>query len=131
MLTTFQWIGLLSILAATFAGGFLPLMRRSKARVTRSMALGEAFTAGVFLALSLTLMLPSAFHLLGKALPGLDYPIASVVAIGAFLRIRHGPTLRRIDIIDGHQEACPHPPFHQRRAEEVLSGMRRDQYKGA
>jgi zinc transporter ZupT len=85
MLTTFQWIGLLSILAATFAGGFLPLMRRSKAGVRRGMALGEAFTAGVFLALALTLMLPSASHLLDKAFPGVDYPIASGVAIGAFL----------------------------------------------
>lgn len=85
MLTTFQWIGLLSILAATFAGGFHPLFRQSQAREAKGVALGEAFTVGVFLALSLTLMLPSAAHLFGTAFPGVEYPLASVVAIGAFL----------------------------------------------
>ena len=47
--------------------------------------MGQAFSAGVFLALSLTMMLPSAFHLFSHAFPGLDFPLASVIAISAFL----------------------------------------------
>ncbi len=85
MLTTFQWISLISILLVTFSGGYFPLFYREKAKRARGFPLGEAFTAGVFLALSLTLMLPSASHLLGNAFPDADYPIASIIVIAAFL----------------------------------------------
>lgn len=47
--------------------------------------MGEAFTSGVFLALALTMMLPSAFHVLGKALPELNFPLAALIAVVAFL----------------------------------------------
>jgi len=85
MLTLFQWLCLLGILAAAFAGGLYPLLRPVKARDVKALPLGEAFTAGVFLALALTMMLPSAFHVLGNAFPALNFPLASLIAVAAFL----------------------------------------------
>lgn len=85
MLTGFQWFSLLIILVGTFAGGFLPLFHPERARQLRGFPMGQAFAAGVFLALSLTMMLPSAFHLFSRAFPELDYPVASVIAILSFL----------------------------------------------
>jgi zinc transporter 1/2/3 len=85
MLTNFQWFSLITILLATYAGGFYPLLRQQKAKQSDGFPLGQAFTSGVFLALSLTLMFPSALHLLNKAFSDLDYPVASIVAISAFL----------------------------------------------
>ena len=85
MLTTFQWISLISILFVTFAGGYFPLFNQEKAKRAKGFPSGESFTAGVFLALSLILMFPSASHLLGKAFPDVDYPIASVILIAVFL----------------------------------------------
>jgi len=85
MLTNFQWFSLITILLATYAGGFFPLYRQQKAKKSDGFPLGQAFTSGVFLALSLTLMLPSSLHLLNKAFPSVDYPVASIIAIAAFL----------------------------------------------
>ncbi len=85
MLDLFQWMCLLGILAAALAGGLYPLLRPARARDIEGFPLGEAFTSGVFLALALTMMLPSAFHVLGKAFPELDFPLASLIAICAFL----------------------------------------------
>ena len=73
------------LLAGTFAGGFMPLFHPEKARQLRGFPLGQAFSSGVFLALSLTMMLPSAFHLFSHPFPELDYPLASAIAILAFL----------------------------------------------
>jgi zinc transporter 1/2/3 len=85
MLTLIQWFYLICIVLITFAGGYIPLFRQEKAKRKEGFPQGEAFTAGIFLALCLTLMLPSAFHLLQKAFPDLDYPIASLIAILVFL----------------------------------------------
>lgn len=85
MLTTFQWISLISILLVTFAGGYFPLFHQKRARRAKGFPFGEVFTAGVFLALSVTLMLPSASHLFNKAFPEVDYPIASILLVAAFL----------------------------------------------
>ncbi len=85
MLTPFQWISLVSVLLIAFAGGYLPLFRPDRARQASGFPLGQAFAVGVFLALSLTIMLPSAFQLLHKAFPNVDYPLASGIAITAFL----------------------------------------------
>ncbi len=87
MLTTFQWISLVSILIATLAGGYYPLFNRQKARDKKGLPLAEAFTAGVFVALSLTLMLPSSLHVLGKAYAGFDFPTGSLIAILAFMTL--------------------------------------------
>lgn len=85
MLTGLQWFYLICILLITFAGGYVPLFRQDKAKRDEGFPSGQAFTVGVFLSLSLTLMLPSAFHLLQQAFPGVDYPIASIIAIVAFV----------------------------------------------
>jgi solute carrier family 39 (zinc transporter), member 1/2/3 len=93
MLTGFQWFSLFIILAGTFAGGFMPLFHPERARRVHGFPMGQAFGAGVFLALSLTMMLPSASHLFSHAFPKLDFPLASVIAISAFLfllLIEHG-----------------------------------------
>ena len=85
MLTTFQWFSFVSILLVTFSGGYFPLFHQERAKRAKGFPLGEAFTSGIFLALSLTLMLPSASHLLGKGFPDADYPIASIFSLCAFL----------------------------------------------
>ncbi|MDP8219378.1 MAG: ZIP family metal transporter [Candidatus Theseobacter exili] len=83
-LTGFEWFALVCILLVTFAGGYLPLFKRDKIRHGGDFPSGEAFAVGIFIALSLTIMLPAGLHLLGKVFPGLGYPIASVIAISAF-----------------------------------------------
>lgn len=85
MLTGFQVFSLVSILSVTFAGGWLPLSRPEKAREPDGFQLGNAFTSGVFLALSLTMMLPSSFKLLSHAFPGSPLPLPPVIAACVFL----------------------------------------------
>ncbi len=85
MLTGFQWLCLVAILAITIVGGYLPLTRQERARQVRGFAMGQAFAAGVFLALCLTMMLPAGLHLLGRALPAVKFPLASLIGAAAFL----------------------------------------------
>lgn len=85
MLTPFEWFSLITILLVTFSGGYYPLFRQEKAKEPNGFPLGEAFTAGVFLALALTLMYPSAYGLLNKAFPNSNYPIVSIITVAAFL----------------------------------------------
>ena len=73
------------ILGAAVAGGFYPLTRRDAARSDEGFPYGEAFTAGVFLALALVIMLPAGLHLFEKAYPQEVLPIAVIIAIAAFL----------------------------------------------
>ena len=84
MTATFQIIAIAAILGVSLAGGLLPLLQRQKAAGGQGFPMGQAFTAGVFLALALVIMLPAAFHLWGKVLPGLDFPLASFLALCAF-----------------------------------------------
>ena len=85
MLTAIQWLYLLACLLCAIAGGYLPLSKPEYSRESEGFPKGEAFASGVFLALSLTMLLPSAFLAVRKALPDIDYPVASVIAIVAFL----------------------------------------------
>ncbi len=87
ILTPFQWISLICILAIAYAGGYYPLFRRERAQQAHGFPLGQAFTAGVFLALSLTIMLPAGFSLFNKAFPDAIYPIASLIALVTFLSL--------------------------------------------
>lgn len=87
MLTGFQWFSLLSILAVTIGGGWLPLTQPGRARRPDGFPLGKPFACGVFLALSLVMMLPSGFHLFGKADPGIPLPLPPVIAIIVFLAL--------------------------------------------
>jgi zinc transporter ZupT len=111
MLTTFQWVCFFSIFAMALAGGYYPLFRLDKNKSIQGFPNGEAFAAGVFLALSLTLMLPSGFHLFRKALPKLDFPVGSVIAIVAFLillSIEHYTMHLKASVTDERQ---PLPPI--------------------
>ena len=74
-----------AILVATIAGGLKPL--RSAKQMQNRYPLGEAFASGVFLALALAMMLPASFHLFEQALPHVDEPIASLIAISALLAL--------------------------------------------
>jgi zinc transporter ZupT len=87
MLSVFQWICLICIVLVTLSGGYLPLFKQQSIKDGHGYPAGQAFSAGVFLALSLTIMLPSAFHLWNKAFPDLDYPMGSVLAIVAFISL--------------------------------------------
>lgn len=110
MLSFFQWICLLSILAVTFAGGYFPLFNPDKARGTQSIPFGEAFTSGVFLALAATLMLPSSLHILGTSYPHLDYPLGAFIAIMAFmalLALEHKVEQLRQSMPTGEGERSP------------------------
>lgn len=80
----FKLIAIFSILAITLAGGYYPLRHPQTARQGKGFPQGEAFAAGVFLALSLLMMLPSAFHLFNKTMPSNEFPLAAILAILSF-----------------------------------------------
>ena len=65
----FDIIAVILILLITFARAYIQKKKKKKKKKTRSFPLGQAFSAGVFLALALTLMLPSAFHIFRNVLP--------------------------------------------------------------
>lgn len=85
MLTALQWIYFVLILLIALAGGYFPFTKSGHVRTNGGFPRGEAFSSGVFLALSLTMLLPSAFHIFQKQLPQINYPIGSAIAIIAFL----------------------------------------------
>ncbi len=80
----FKLIAMFSILAIALAGGYYPLRHPQTARQGKGFPQGEAFAAGVFLALALLMMLPSAFHLFNKIMPSNEFPLAAVLAILSF-----------------------------------------------
>lgn len=80
----FSWLSIVCILAAAMAGGALPLLQPERAR-GGGFARGRAFSSGVFLALSLLLMLPSAIHLAAGAFPGSPVPVAELCAASIFV----------------------------------------------
>ena len=84
-MNTFDWIAFFCILFAGIAGGFYPLLRQAQARAREGFPGGQAFAAGVFIALSLTIMLPNGTHLFRMAFPDTDYPFSAIVAISVFL----------------------------------------------
>lgn len=87
MLTGFQWLCLVSILGIALAGGYLPFRRRTQARAPGEFSLGEAFSVGVFLALSLIIMLPNGAHLFSKDASGVPFPLAGLCASLAFFAL--------------------------------------------
>ena len=82
----FDWFALICILMSAVIGGYFPLIRRDLVK-GEGFPLGQAFSAGVFLALSLIIMLPNGSHLFKKALPHVGYPLASVAALVAYLTL--------------------------------------------
>ncbi|MEE4377475.1 MAG: ZIP family metal transporter [Candidatus Competibacteraceae bacterium] len=86
-MTKLELIAFVLILGAAVLGGIYPLTHSDEAKKNAEFPHGEAFTAGVFLALSLLIMLPAGFHLFGKAFPSVAFPYAPIVAIVAFLML--------------------------------------------
>ena len=84
-MTSFQWVSLFFILLVSLAGGYYPLMKSNQTITDHSFPRGKAFTSGVFLALSLTVMLPNAFAIWGKVLMHKSYPVATYIAIAVFV----------------------------------------------
>ncbi|MFT6835780.1 MAG: zinc transporter 1/2/3 [Francisellaceae bacterium] len=84
-MTGFQWFSIFFILLVSFSGGYYPLMKYNQKMNEDSFPGGKAFTSGVFLALSLTVMLPSAFSLWQKIIPNQVYPVATYIAISTFI----------------------------------------------
>ena len=85
MPTIIQTLYLVTIFLSALAGGFLPLAKPGAVKSSDGFPRGEAFAAGVFLALSLLMMLPSAFSVFRQALPDVEYPVSSVIAVSAFV----------------------------------------------
>lgn len=85
MLSSIQIVYLVAIFLSAVAGGFLPLAKPQRVRESDGFPGGEAFSSGVFLALSLLMMLPSSFMLFRQVEPDVEYPIASIIAVSAFL----------------------------------------------
>lgn len=86
-MTEFQIFSMLAILAVAMAGGYYPLLRHDLARRSEGLPKAQAFAAGVFLALALAMMLPAGLHQFGQAFPEIDFPLASLGTITAFLAL--------------------------------------------
>ncbi len=86
-MTSFQWIAFFSILAIAFAGAYFPFFRPELAKKEGGFSLGQAFSAGFFLAMSLVIMLPNGTHLLEKAWPSVTFPISSLLMLAAFIAL--------------------------------------------
>ena len=84
-MTAIDWVYFVAIFLCAVAGGGVPFVRQKIVRNSAEFPQGEAFTSGVFLALALTMMLPAAFSLFQQELPDINYPVASIIALGAFL----------------------------------------------
>lgn len=84
MLSNFQWFAFFTILMIALGGGYAPFFRSDKDAGIRGFPNGQAFSAGVFLALALLMMLPSANHLLGKAFARVHFPLAPLLAAMVF-----------------------------------------------
>jgi zinc transporter 1/2/3 len=92
MMSWFDWVSFLGIFGVAVAGGWIPLTRREAAQDRKGFPLGQAFAAGVFLALSLFMMLPAGNHLLGNAFPHVPFPLGASGCAAAFvllLSIQH------------------------------------------
>ena len=85
MLTITQVFYLIAILLSALVGGFFPLAKPKEVQGAAGFPRGEAFASGVFLALSLLMMLPSSFAIFRQALPSVEYPVSSIIAVSAFL----------------------------------------------
>ena len=83
----FKWFSVFLICFVAILGGCYPLIKREKSRSAYGLPAGESFTAGVFLALSLFIMLPAGLHLFGKSYPQVNYPLAVIFVVTTFLSL--------------------------------------------
>jgi len=82
-----KWASVAIIFLAAAAGGAVPLFSKKDLRPGKGFPLGEAFASGVFLALSMLIMLPSAHAQLSKTAGIPPYPWAFLIATIAFLAL--------------------------------------------
>ena len=109
MPNAFSWFSIVIIILATLSGGLPPL--RAKNPKPDRYPMGEAFASGVFLALALTMMLPASFQLFGRALPNVNEPIASLIAIAAMLALLGvSHAIRHLDEDIHAEQADPSAP---------------------
>jgi zinc transporter ZupT len=85
MITSFQLLSIILIFGITIIGGYYPLFRHANARMRGGFPLGQAFAAGVFLALALVMMLPNSIEIFAKIYPKLVFPIPALLAVMSFL----------------------------------------------
>lgn len=85
MFTSFQLVSFVCILLVALVAGYFPLVRRDQARRGRGFPMGQAFAAGVFLALSMLIMLPNGSHLFRKAFSTANFPLGPLAAVVAYL----------------------------------------------
>ncbi len=78
-------LSILSILAITIAGAYVPLFSRRIASQEAELPRSESFAAGVFLALCFVMMLPSASHLMSVDFPQALMPIGPLVIAAVFI----------------------------------------------
>lgn len=78
-------ISILSILAVTCAGAFVPLFSKSLVTTETEMPRSESFAAGVFLALCFLMMLPSSTHLLALEFPHALMPLSTMIVACVFI----------------------------------------------
>ncbi|WP_462321276.1 ZIP family metal transporter [Halochromatium sp.] len=82
-----KWGSVFVVFLAAMAGGAIPLLSKKDLRPGAGFPLGESFASGIFLALSMLIMLPSAHAQLTKT-PGIPpYPWAFLIAAIAFLAL--------------------------------------------
>ncbi len=92
MMDWYQWIAVVVVILVALSGGWVPLTQRNKARDREGFPLGQSFAAGVFLALSLSMMLPASSHLLAKVFPHAPFPMAAtgcLVALVGLVAMQH------------------------------------------
>jgi len=85
MITGFQLLSIVLIVAITIVGGFYPLFRQASAQKRGSFPQGQAFAAGVFLALAFVMMLPNSIQMFAKVYPKAVFPIPALLAVTSFL----------------------------------------------
>lgn len=78
-------VSIIVVFLAAAGGGCVPLMRQGKSEEGHGLPGSESFTAGVFLALALFIMLPASIHLFGKLYPDINYPLSAIFATASFL----------------------------------------------
>lgn len=78
--STLRWLAALVILLCGLAGGILALAARRTEAAEHIFSLGAALAGGIFLGAGLIHLLPDSASGFAAALPGLDYPLAGLLA---------------------------------------------------
>ena len=82
-----EFVAVALVLAAALAGGAPLWLEGARERARAGWPGAEAFSAGVFLALALLLMLPAGFQRFAEALPSVAFPVAPLLCSASFLAL--------------------------------------------